>query len=179
MKLSHLLEDKTDDLLDQLMSLRNYIGEHNLKVELELIGDKLILQDSTGKRMEIDDAVLEALLSPGFAFDYAVLNGRFELGEPEIAKDCKWSYHYARIINRRFELGEPEIAKDAYYAYYYALNVIEGRFEQGEPVIAKNAAYACFYAHDVIKGRFELGEKAIMADAEYRSSYKKFLKDKQ
>jgi hypothetical protein len=68
MKLAHLLEDKTDDLLDHLVFLRSYIGEHNLNFEVELIDDQLVLQDCTGKRMTVDDRMLDALDSSPEAF---------------------------------------------------------------------------------------------------------------
>jgi hypothetical protein len=51
---------------------------------------------------------------------------------------------YARnVIKGRFELGEPVIAKDAQRSFMYARNVIKGRFELGEPKILKS-----IYAED-------------------------------
>ena len=81
--------------------------------------------------------------------------------EKLIAKDAEYSWYYAEVIGSRFELGEPEIAKDSEASYYYAVRVIKGRFELGEPAIAKNPEYSLMYAEEIIKGRFELGEPAI------------------
>ena len=81
--------------------------------------------------------------------------------EKLIAKDAEYSWRYAEVIRSRFELGEPEIAKDSEASYYYAVRVIKGRFELGEPAIAKNPEYSLMYAEGIIKGRFELGEPAI------------------
>ena len=67
----------------------------------------------------------EAMNTALFAMDAAlfardVLKGRFELGEPTIAKDAKTSYYYARdVIKGRFILGEEAIAKDEYYQRKY------------------------------------------------------------
>jgi hypothetical protein len=52
-----------------------------------------------------------------------------------------WIHHpkHFDVIEGRFELGEPVIAKHAGWAYAYAMDVIKGRFKQGEPAIAKDA----------------------------------------
>jgi hypothetical protein len=122
MKLAHLLEDKTDDLLSRMIFLRSYIGEHNLACEVELIDDQLVLQDSTGKRMTVDDEMLKSLNSSTEAYYYArdVIKGRFEMGEPVIAKNMYSAYAYARkIIKGRFELGEKVIMSDDFYTKLY------------------------------------------------------------
>ena len=109
----------------------------------------------------------------GYMYSCHVLKGRFELGEPAIAKDSYYSYLYAmEILKGRFELGEPVIASSAEYSYYYATDVIKGRFELGEPAIAKDTHYSYWYTTETLKGRFELGEDAISSDTNIKNKYK-------
>ena len=78
------------------------------------------------------------------------------------ATDAELAYKYAiHIIGGRFELGEPAIAKDAYYSFYYALNVLNGPFPLGEPAIASNAYYSQAYTNEVLKKDFYLDGKLI------------------
>jgi hypothetical protein len=89
-----------------------------------------------------------------------------------------YAYAYARdIIKGRWEKGEPIIAKDPYSSHHYATEVIKKRFKMAEPMMAKNAEiyYVYLYVRDVIKGRWEQGEEAIMKDKEYVLHYAEYL----
>lgn len=86
------------------------------------------------------------------------------------------SYYYAKdILEARFKLGEPAIAKDAEYSFEYAKNVLKGRFEAGEKAIAKDAEFSVEYSVDVLKGPFKLGEPAIYKNQNYSATYTEFL----
>ena len=79
-----------------------------------------------------------------------------------ISKNAKVSLSTAEnIIEGRFELAEPEISKQHYYAVMYARSILKGRFELGEEAISKSPESSFDYARHVLRGRFELGENAI------------------
>lgn len=134
--------------------------------------------------------------------DVILNNSPFDVNGPEeriIAQDLEYSYLYAKnILNSRFQLAEPNIAKSPLYAYKYSLNVIKGAwyeaeetiskdaktaydysrniirrpFPLGEPMIATNPEYACFYAVNVLKNRFRIAEGIIQA-SNYKEEYNK------
>jgi hypothetical protein len=120
MKLKLLLEDK----LEQLIKLQAYVGEYNVSCEVELIDDDLVALMHTSTRYVVDDKMLAALQTAKGAYDYArnVIVGRFELGEPVIAKDVHYAYSYAcDVIKGKFELGESKILKSIYAEDYKLL----------------------------------------------------------
>ena len=58
-----------------------------------------------------------------------ILNDKFSLGEPAIAKFAVNSFLYAKlVINKPFPLGEPEIAKNEYYSKEYTRDVLKKDF---------------------------------------------------
>lgn len=120
-----------------------------------------------------DEAVNIIATNPNTAYDYArdFLRGRFELGEPAIAKRAEYAYYYARdVLKSRFKLGEEAIAKSAYYSIMYAGKVLKGRFELGEPAISTSPAKSIAYAR-LIGGKFPLGEPAIATNPGYSCVY--------
>lgn len=51
--------------------------------------------------------------------------------EKIISESAEYSYNYAEaVINKRFELGEPAISEDSYFAYKYAKFVIKGKLPE-------------------------------------------------
>jgi hypothetical protein len=62
----------------------------------------------------------------------------------------KWRVEHPSEPFPGFPLGEPEIAKDAYWAYHYANDVLKGRFPAGEPAIARVPKHAEEYARRVL-----------------------------
>lgn len=51
--------------------------------------------------------------------------------EKIISESAEYSYNYAEaVINKRFELGEPAISEDFYFAYKYAKFVIKGKLPE-------------------------------------------------
>ena len=83
------------------------------------------------------------------------------------------AYYYSRnVLCGRFELGEPVIAKYPYYSICYARDVLKCRFELAEPIIATHSYFSYWYADEVVKGRFELGENAISSDTNIKNKYK-------
>ena len=78
------------------------------------INDKLFKQLN---QLHFDLIITNAI----FSFVYAVFikRGKFEEGEPAIAKNAWNSLYYAQAINDRFKLGEPAIYSDLECAVEY------------------------------------------------------------
>jgi len=94
--------------------------------------------------------------------------------EQEFAMDAKLSYNYAIILGGRFDIGEPVIAKSANFSLLYAHYILKGRFELGEIIIATDGYCSVEYALGVLRDRFELGEPAIWMlpeNSSYRRNY--------
>lgn len=105
-----------------------------------------------------------------------------ENGEKLIALSAENSYYYARLLKGRFELGEPIIAKDAEFSYRYAEEIIKGRFPLAEKVIIESAlwdlptsriygSFAFQYAKKVIGGRWKELECFILDQPKISVSY--------
>lgn len=123
---------------------------------------------------------LEAVLAtdPEFSLNYAqlILNDRFKVGEPAIAKSVYHSYFYAKhILKGSFPAGEKAIAKDARYSYQYAKLVLNAPFPAGEKAIASDRVYSFNYAKNVIGGRFKAGEESMKKDPSIWKYYNDFL----
>ena len=89
-----------------------------------------------------------------------------------ICVNSKYSLYYADIINEgRFQIGEKEIAKNSFCSFQYAYWVLNDKFLLGEPIIAKSAYYSLAYAKHVLSGSFPLGESQIANDAHYSKRY--------
>ena len=111
-------------------------------------------------------SILECLIcvNPKYSLYYAdIINeGRFQIGEKEIAKNSFCSFQYAYwVLNDKFLLGEPIIAKSAYYSLAYAKHVLSGSFPLGESQIANDAHYSKRYTQDVLKKDFYLDGKLV------------------
>jgi hypothetical protein len=105
--------------------------------------------------------------SPSCAREYAerFLLGKFELGEPAIAKSAKQSFLYAKnTLYGRFSLGEKAISENAAYAFRYAYEVVRKPWPKGEDAIAQDAEQALEYAKRVLQGRFQKAEAEILKD---------------
>ena len=91
-----------------------------------------------------------------------------------ICVNSKYSLYYADIIKEgRFQIGEKEIAKNSFCSFQYAYWVLKDKFLFGESIISKNAYYSLVYAKHVLNGPFPLGELAIANDIFYSKEYTK------
>ena len=122
-------------------------------------------------------SILECLIcvNSKYSLYYAdIINeGRFQIGEKEIAKNSFCSFQYAYwVLNDKFLLGEPIIAKSAYYSLAYAKHVLSGSFPLGESQIANDAHYSKRYTQDVLKKDFYLDDKLV---CEYTADLDKHL----
>ena len=146
--------------------------QENIKKDINYIYN--LAKKSGGPNKELENLII-ATKNNRVAYNYAksVLKGRWEEGEPIIAKDAKDSYEYALNVlkGERFKLGEPAITKDAEWAVPYAENVIKGRWKEAEPTISKNASKAERYANKIIKGRWKELEEKILNGPESLSNY--------
>lgn len=90
----------------------------------------------------------------GFAIRYAeeVVKGAWPEGEDAISQDLHNSSKYARLIDGRFEKGEPTIAKNALKSWIYATKILKDRFPLGEPTMKDTNFWKKY-----IKGMTELG----------------------
>jgi hypothetical protein len=132
-----LLEDEIEDKLARLIKLQAYVGEYNVPCDVELVDDDLVALMHSGARYVVDDKMLGALQSAKGVYWYALnIKGRFELGEPVIAKDGNVACSYARrIIKSRWPSAEAVLATKQQWAYEYAKTVLHGPFPAGESVI--------------------------------------------
>lgn len=80
------------------------------------------------------------------AFFYAshILNDRFKLGEPALAKNSKYALYYAELIGE-FPLAEPLFADNAVSALEYSTEITHKPFPAGEPLIADTMAIGTRY----------------------------------
>ena len=91
-----------------------------------------------------------------------------------ICVNSKYSLYYADIIKEgRFQIGEKEIAKNSFCSFQYAYWVLKDKFLLGESIISKNAYYSLVYAKHVLNEPFPLGELAIANDIFYSKEYTK------
>ena len=91
-----------------------------------------------------------------------------------ICVNSKYSLYYADIIKEgRFQIGEKEIAKNSFCSFQYAYWVLKDKFLFGESIISKNAYYSLVYAKHVLNEPFPLGEPAIAKDIFYSKEYTK------
>lgn len=166
---NHLVSDgaSPEDKQAFIDEFYQYIGEKNLEEQRKGAWKYISKFIKKAESVRFEPGGLEEYLfstHKSYSYEYAskVLQGRFVLGEPVIARDSAYSCEYARdVMKGRFELGEPIIATNPARSYYYADRILKGRFELGEPVIAKDGVLSVQYALNVVKGRFELGEPAI------------------
>lgn len=71
-----------------------------------------------------------------FAYKHKVIDENIE---KLIAQDSDLSFRYAKhVLNGRFELGEPSIAKNPLSSLYYAQYVLEDRFYLAENLIVES-----------------------------------------
>lgn len=101
-----------------------------------------IVKKDSQKRKEFEDSYIKG--SPSAAQNLAekFYKGPAPHLEDLIAQDGKSSYLYAfHSLNKgRFEKGEPAIAKDTWAATMYATKILKQRWPEGEPAIKKSPA---------------------------------------
>ena len=111
-------------------------------------------------------SILECLIcvNSKYSLYYAdiIKEGRFQIGEKEIAKNSFCSFQYAYwVLKDKFLFGESIISKNAYYSLVYAKHVLNEPFPLGEPAIAKDIFYSKEYTKDVLKKDFYLDDKLV------------------
>ena len=117
------------------------------------------------------------MINPEAVSDFAkLIQKRIPKWEHIVAKDARWAYHYALVVGK-FELGEPSISKNLEYACYYAEYVLNGAFPAAEKIIAKNAEEASYYAICITGKRFFKAEK-IIKNSKHKLQYEEYFKIK-
>lgn len=88
----------------------------------------------------VEKVILDSNIKDAWITSYAlnVIKGRWPEAEKKIATDAWASWDYANIVlNDRFKLGEPTVAKSQ-YAYSYASRIIKGRWREAEKYAKEN-----------------------------------------
>jgi hypothetical protein len=105
------------------------------------------------QRFELGEKAISEIAEDSINYSRLVLgNKRFELAESNISTSSFDSLNYAKIIGR-FELGEPAIARSGDASYRYANEVLRGRFELGEDAMMEDERIMLNYAQNVLKGK--------------------------